>query len=281
MLWFEGRLVEGATVPFDLSDRGLTLGDGVFDTALCLGGRIAFEAEHVTRLVAAAAHLGFAVPRPTVETAMRALAAACPQAAIRTTLTRGTGPRGLAPPPDARPALWASAAPLRPGMAFAPLSLLPVETRRNETSVCSRLKTLGYLDAVLAARDAAQAGFDEALFLNTRGAVACAGTGNLFALKGECLVTPPLRDGALDGIMRSRILLHAAECGLRVEETAQPLSAYADADAVVLTNSLRLIAPVSAIGIWNIPSVDHPVVARLTQAVRRDVTGACGVSGIP
>ncbi len=54
MLWCDGRLVEGGTLPFDMGDRGLLLGDGVFDTALAVQGRIAFETAHIDRLVAAA-----------------------------------------------------------------------------------------------------------------------------------------------------------------------------------------------------------------------------------
>ena len=174
MLWIDGRLHEGTHVPFDLSDRGLLLGDGVFDTAMALGGRIAFEEEHVGRLAAAAETLGFTIDRDRVVAGMRALAARIPRAAIRTTVTRGTGPRGLAPPAAAAPVHWASAAPLMPGLAFATLSLMPVAIRRNETSPSARLKTLGYLDAVMGNREARAAGFDESLFLNLQGRVACA-----------------------------------------------------------------------------------------------------------
>ncbi|HEV2542309.1 MAG TPA: class IV aminotransferase, partial [Methylobacterium sp.] len=63
MLWSDGRLVEGGTLPFAMADRGLLLGDGVFDTALAVQGRVAFEAAHVDRLTAAAAALGFSAER--------------------------------------------------------------------------------------------------------------------------------------------------------------------------------------------------------------------------
>ncbi|MFD1280945.1 class IV aminotransferase, partial [Methylobacterium goesingense] len=75
MLWFDGGLTVGP-VPFDLADRGLTLGDGVFDTALARHGRVLFEAAHVTRLSAATATLGFAVAPERIADAMRALAEA-------------------------------------------------------------------------------------------------------------------------------------------------------------------------------------------------------------
>ncbi|TXM64530.1 aminotransferase class IV, partial [Methylobacterium sp. WL120] len=89
MLWHDGRLSDGTTLPFDLTDRGLTLADGVFDTALALAGRVAFAEAHVARLVASVAALGFPVCPEAVETAMRALAATGGRLAIRTTVTRG------------------------------------------------------------------------------------------------------------------------------------------------------------------------------------------------
>jgi hypothetical protein len=157
MLWCDGRLVEDGTLPFDMGDRGLLLGDGVFDTALAVQGRVAFETAHIDRLVAAASTLGYPADPERIRAAMRALAESLPLAAIRTTLTRGSGPRGLAPPPEPAPFLFASAAPARPGLFFARLRLLPTKIARNETSPVSRLKTLGYLDAVLAARGGGRA----------------------------------------------------------------------------------------------------------------------------
>ncbi|MCJ2035732.1 aminotransferase class IV [Methylobacterium sp. J-068] len=270
MLWFDGALTEGP-VPFDLADRGLTLGDGVFDTALARHGRVAFEAAHVARLAAATARLGFPVAPERIAGALRALAReeAHPLAAIRTTVTRGAGPRGLAPPAEPRPVLWASSAPVGPALAFAPLSLHTTAIRRNETSPAASLKTLGYLDAVLAAGEARAAGFDEALFLNTRGHVACAGTGNLFAVRGGTLVTPPLADGVLPGILRAEILVsRAARLGIPVAERSLTLDALRASEAVFVTNSLRGLAPVTAIGATTFASAEHPVVTALVADLR-------------
>lgn len=248
MLWFDGTLREGTRAAFDLADRGLTLGDGVFDTALARDGRIVFEEAHVARLAEAAASLGFPLDPAEIRRAMRAVAGAHRQAAIRTNATRGAGPRGLAPPAEPTPCLWASAAPLADGFAFAPLRLHPTAIRRNDTSPAARLKTLGYLDAVLAAGEARAQGFDEALFLNTKDRVACAGTGNLFALFGTHLVTPPLSDGVLAGIVRAEILRRAADWGFAPVERSLDPAELIRADAVFVTNSLRILAPVRAIG---------------------------------
>lgn len=278
MLWSDGRLVEGGTLPFDMGDRGLLLGDGVFDTALAVQGRIAFESAHLDRLVAAAATLGYPADPDAIARAMRELADTLPLAAIRTTLTRGSGPRGLAPPQEPAPFLFASAAPARAGLFFAALRLHRTEIARNETSPASRLKTLGYLDAVLAARAATAAGFDEALFLNTKGRVACAGTGNVFALFGEALVTPPAEEGVLPGIVRGEIVSKIAPAlGLRVEERPLLPDALERAQAVFVTNSLRLIAPVTAIGTTTYGSAGHAGVRRLWDALREAVAASCGV----
>jgi branched-chain amino acid aminotransferase len=281
MLWRDGATAPGTTAPLDLTDRGLTLGDGLFDTALALGGRVAFEDAHVARLVASAETLGIPAEAERIREAVRALAGAGggtgDRLAIRTTLTRGSGPRGLKPPDAANPTLFATAAVSTRAVAFAPLRLWPTSIARNDTSPAARLKTLGYLDAVLAAREAAAAGFDEALFRNTRGRVACAGTGNLFAVIGTTLVTPPLTDGVLAGIVRAEVIGLAGDCDLRAEERSLSLPDLLGAEAVVLTNSLRLLAPVTAIGDVAFPGAAHPAVARLAAALRARVARACGV----
>ena len=282
MLWRDGALHTGTNAPLDYTDRGLTLGDGLFDTALALGGRVAFADAHIGRLVASAETLGIPAEPERLRAAMRALAGqgtgTADRLAIRTTLTRGSGPRGLKPPEDPRPTLFATAAPSAKSVSFAPLRLWPTAIARNDTSPAARLKTLGYLDAVLAAREAAAAGFDEALFRNTRGHVACAGTGNCFAVFGATLVTPPLTDGVLAGIVRAAVLGLAAGCGLRAEERSLSLPDLLGAEAVFVTNSLRLLAPVTAIGDTAFRSAVHPAVVRLAAALKTAVARACGVA---
>ena len=278
MLWCDSRLVESGTLPFAMGDRGLLLGDGVFDTALALQGRVAFEVAHADRLAAAAQALGFSVDRGRIVAAMRALAGTTTLAAIRTTLTRGPGPRGLTPPPEPKPFLFGSVAPARAALFFAPLRLMPTAIARNDTSPATRLKTLGYLDAVLAGREAQANGFDEALFLNTKGRVACAGTGNLFAVSGEGIVTPPVSEGVLPGIVRAEIVSRLAPAlGLTVEERPLLPSELEAAEALFVTNSLRLLAPVTALGARSYDSAGHVTVRRLCAAAREAVAEACGV----
>lgn len=271
MLWSDGRLCEGSTVPFDLSDRGLLLGDGVFDTALAIDGRILFEDAHVARLLASTEALGFTVAERRVREAMRAVSRSPGHVALRTTVTRGSGPRGLAPPTQPGPAVFASGAAARRELQYAPIRLTWSPIRRNETSPTSRLKTLNYLDAVMAARDAAAAGFDDALFLNMQGRVACIGIGNIFVVADGSIVTPSLAEGILNGIIRQEALQAARGLGINVVERPIRQDEVAAASAVFATNSLRLLSPVTAIGTLALPSQTDGIVQALTEALRARV----------
>ncbi len=112
--------------------------------------------------------------------------------------------------------------------------------RRNEGSPASRLKTVSYVDNVLARREALAGGADEAVMLNNRGEVACAAAANIFWVKDGRLFTPALACGVLDGIARAKLVE-----ALPVIEVAGTLQTLQSADAVFLTNSLVGVRSVS------------------------------------
>lgn len=248
MLWLDGTIYEGTRAPFDLADRGLLLGDGVFETALVLRGRMVWRDAHVARLIGATQRLGFAVDAGRVQAAIDGLLVDRRHGALRITVTRGSGPRGVAPPAEPKPVVFATLAPLRAVALFAPLKLHPTAIRRNETSPCASLKTLDYLDAVLASREALTAGCDEALFCNTKGKIACTSVGNVLAIIGDQLVTPPPDDGVLPGLTRRRVMERAEEVGLEPIERSLTMAELEQCRAMLVTNSLRLATPVSAVG---------------------------------
>ncbi|RYF87832.1 MAG: 4-amino-4-deoxychorismate lyase, partial [Caulobacteraceae bacterium] len=202
------------TVPHD--DRGLLLGDGLFETILARGGVLEHWAAHLMRLTAGCATLG--LPSPDGAMALRlceqAVAdAGLSRAAVRLTLTAGSGGRGLDRPAQAQLRLFATASASPP--PTGPVDLVTVGVRRNEQSPASRLKTLSYLDNVLARREAGGA---EALMLNTAGQLACAAAANLFWSQGGRLLTPALDCGVLDGITRGAVIARARARGVPVEE---------------------------------------------------------------
>jgi branched-chain amino acid aminotransferase len=265
-VWRNGSFVtaEGAV---DATDRGLLLGDGVFDTSLAIDGRVFLREAHLDRMDAALGLLDVPVARAEIASAMDALAQREGNGLIRITVTRGPGPRGLKAPAEPHPTVLGSFAPLAPSSIFAPIRLGLSAVRRNETSPLSRLKTLSYLDAVLAAREVEKSGATEALFLNTRGTLACSSLANIFVVEGFDLATPPLRDGVLPGTLRGWVLAHAEDYGLRPIERTIAKKALDTADALFLTNSLRLVSPATLTG--KAESADVP------EALRRLMEGLC------
>lgn len=234
------------SVTVSSEDRGFTLGDGVFDTALALGGVVFARKRHVARLVAAAQRIGIAIEAAAIEAAMQAALTSAPMI-LRTTVTRGTAARGLWPASVGAPTLIVATAPWSPSLLGQPARLITASGRRNEFSPTANLKSLGYLDHILAAREAALAEVDDALILNTQGRIACTTIANVFALIAGRLITPSLAEGCLPGIMRALVIEAAPRLGLAVEERPLAPAALAGADAVFLTNSVRFLRPVRSL----------------------------------
>ena len=229
-------------VPED--DRGLLLGDGLFETILAVDGVPEHFEAHLQRMIRGCAVIGLDPPSSEAARtlALEALAGlGSGRAVVRLTLTAGSG-RGLERPPASVPRLiaTASAAPAIQGGA----RLATVSLRRNETSPAARLKTLAYLDNVLARVSARASGADEALLLNTQGELACAAAANLFWIAGERLFTPALECGVLDGIMRGQVLAAARALGVEAVEARAGPEALDGAQALFLTNSLIGLRPV-------------------------------------
>ena len=224
-------------IPAD--DRGFLLGDGLFETLLAIDGELQALAAHLDRLDRGCAVLGLPAPdrAKAVELMRQALVEQGPgRAAVRLTLSAGSGGRGLDRPASVTPRLVAgAAASARP---VGPARLVTSSVRRNAESPASRLKTLAYLDNVLARREALGGGADEALMLNTRGEVACGAAANIFWLREGRLFTPALTCGVLDGIVRAAVIEAAARIGVEVLEVAAGPGELAGAEAVFLTNSL-------------------------------------------
>lgn len=258
IVWLNGALMEENKTWIDPRDRGFLLGDGLFETLLARRGRIAFADAHFVRLAAGAKVLGIPLPMPSGH-----LAAACgavleangltqsPRAALRVTLTRGPGPRGLVPPERPAPTLLitVSESPAPPSSMSAALAT----PRRNALSPSSRLKALPYLDNLLAREEARARGADEALMLDTSGRLACASVANVFLWEGENLVTPAEECGILPGVTRAVVIELAERLGIAVsEETIEP-GRIARASGAFLTNSLSGIMPLSRIGERELP----------------------------
>jgi branched-chain amino acid aminotransferase/4-amino-4-deoxychorismate lyase len=232
---------------FPLTDRGLLLGDGLFETMLWTGDDLPHLEAHLARMAAGCEALGLPAFDPA-EARARCLAApdvaglGQVRAAVRLTLTAGSGGRGLDRPEAPLPRLAASAA-AAPAVT-TPVDLVLAKTRRNEGSPAARLKTLSYLDNVLARAEARAAGADEAVMRNNHGDLTCAAAANLFWVADGRLFTPALHCGVLEGLARGRVIAAARALDVEVHEVATGAAALDEAEAVFLTNSLIGVRPV-------------------------------------
>lgn len=245
-VWLNTKPVKGK-LPLSSHDRGLTLGDGLFETLAVRDGVALWRFEHIQRLRASAEAIGIPFPEMEIENAIDGLThRAKGHHVLRLTLTRGEGERGLAGE-TGKPTLLTTLDPFDGEQRFQPVKLITSAIRRNLHSPASRMKTLSYMDNVLAAREAAGGGADDALMLNSAGRVASSTIANIFLEKDGALATPALAEGILPGVMRAAVIRAARRMGLQVKETQVRPADAAGADGLFLTNSLRFIRPVAAL----------------------------------
>ena len=246
-VWVDGAVVDADQARVSVFDHGLTVGDGVFETAKVVDGVPFALTRHLDRLASSARGLGLTSPeddalRDAVAAALAANAdavAAGPQR-LRITLTGGSSPLG-SDRGQAGPTLVVALAPLT---AWAPTAkVVVVPWTRNERAATAGLKTTSYADNVVALAHAKAHGGTEALLANTAGML-CEGTGsNVFLVLAGELVTPPLSSGCLAGVTRALVL----EWTGAVERDV-PLGALLEADEVFLTSSTRDVQAGHAVG---------------------------------
>ena len=238
ILFLNGAFIAEEQAGIDPADRGFTLADGVFDTLLAVNGALHFADAHFARLHRHAALLGIAPPRTADALPADGMALLRKNSflqgryALRTTVTRGPGARGLSPPGHPTPTLLMRATPSPAAPEKDVWLIIATVTRRNEHSPLSNIKSLNYGDSLLALLEARERGADDAIVLNTAGNVACATTSNVFIRERGDMLTPPLADGALDGIVRATLL---SEGGREASISPDRLRA---ADQIILTNSI-------------------------------------------
>lgn len=251
IIWLNGELVEEQQAVLSPADRGLLLADGLFETLRAASHGLIDLPRHMKRLQQGAHYFGIPLQysQAQFDEACRAVleanGLANQTASLRITLTRGPGPRGLAPPSDPKPTVIVSAgAATKPPSA---LSVITATTRRNEMSPTSCFKTLAYTDNVLAKRQAQIARADDALLLNGKDRYACASAANLWVVKNATVTTPPISEGALPGIVRQRLIDLASDLDNKVIEAPITRSELEAADEIFVTNSLIGICPVAKV----------------------------------
>ncbi|MFZ9973672.1 MAG: aminotransferase class IV [Vulcanococcus sp.] len=254
--WFEGRWGEPHQLSLPLSDRGLQLADGLFETVLVLDGRPQLLEAHLQRWHQSAGLLSMAPPpdattlEPLIREAVALAGLEHGSGALRLNWSRGdsTG-RGIAVPEAHSPhRFWLQLSPHTP--SFSPqTAIVSRQERRNSTSLLSRCKTFAYGQAIQARLEAQRAGADEALLLASGGELCCATTANLLIQRQGHWLTPALSSGCLPGVMRARLIEQAM--AQEADLIPQPQSG----DSWLLINSLGC-RPLSSVD--GIPLKLHP-----------------------
>jgi branched-chain amino acid aminotransferase len=251
-IWLDGKLVDEAQAKLSVFDHGLLYGDGVFEGIRFYRGRVFRLEEHILRLFHSARAIMLEVPWSAEEicrfTCETVAANGLQDGYIRLVVTRGCGSLGLSPYLCKQPSMFiiASTIALYPEECYRDgLSLITCATRRPSPGALSpQVKSLNYLNNVMAKVEALQAGAMEGLMLNEQGYVAeCTGD-NLFLVKAGMLLTPPVSDGALDGITRGVILELADTLGVPKQERSLTRYDIFTADECFLTGTAAEVIPV-------------------------------------
>ena len=254
MLFLNGKFIDENQFRIESTDRGFLLGDGLFETLRAYNGKIFGMEDHFSRLFMGAGALEIPVPMgiesltKIITRLLDANELSDKDASIRITLTRGSGPRGLLPPSDVNPTIMVTVS-LLPSLQQVPIKLhISRTTRRNEHSPLSNIKSLCYLDNVLAKMEAVENKADDAILLNTKEHVASASAGNLFLVtSNNTIITPRVEDGILPGITRKYVIEICQKYNMALLTCAITEDDLFNAKEVFITNSIIGIQSVAYI----------------------------------
>ena len=252
LIYIDGEFLPKAEAKVSVFDHGLLYGDGVFEGIRSYNGRVFKLDEHLERLYDSAKAIMLEIPisiETMEETVLETLRRNhLTEAYIRLIVTRGFGDLGLDPDKCPKPSIIiiADKIVLYPQKYYEEgLEIVTVSVRRNYAEAINpRIKSLNYLNNILAKIEGKQAGAEEVLMLNAEGyVVECSGD-NIFWIKNEVLVTPPVHMGILEGVTRNSVIDLAREAGMRVEERVFTRHDLYIADECFLTGTAAEVIPV-------------------------------------
>lgn len=283
-IWHDGKIVPKDEAMVSVFDHGLLYGDGCFEGIRAYGGRILKLKTHLARMFESAAliHLKPAYDLEEIEDAIRATVDAngIQDGYIRLVFTRGVGTLGLHPFRCPTPGTFiiADRIQLYPEELYEEGMKVVVAKRPRIPIECldPRIKSLNYLNNILAKVEAIEAGVLEAIMLNTEGQVAeCTGD-NIFAVKGDRIFTPATSTGILHGVTRRFVMREIAPaCGLKVEEDVFGIETLLEADEVFLTGTAAEVIGVSriddaVIGTGRVGDVTRRLVTEFRRRIAED-----------
>lgn len=251
-IFIDGQFFGEQDAKVSVFDHGLLYGDGVFEGIRAYNGRVFKLKEHIDRLFYSAKAILLTIPMSHAEVC-KAVIDTCREnnlhdCYIRLVVTRGVGTLGLNPNRCKRPSVIviADKVQLYPKEYYERgLDIVTVPTTRNLHSALNpAIKSLNYLNNILAKIEANNAGVEEAIMLNSEGYVAECTADNVFLIKGDQMFTPPLSAGALYGITRGVVIDLARQSGLQVSEPNLTRYDVFCADECFITGTGAEVVPV-------------------------------------
>jgi branched-chain amino acid aminotransferase len=283
-IYIDGKYCDEKTAKISVFDHGLLYGDGVFEGIRAYNGRVFKLKEHIDRLFKSAKAILLTIPMPHEEM-MRAVVETCRRnklrdGYVRLVVTRGVGTLGLNPNRCINPSVIIIAGKIQlypEEMYRKGLEIITVPTVRNLHSALNpAIKSLNYLNNILAKIEAMNGGCEEAVLLNAEGFVSeCTGD-NIFIVNGNRLQTPPLSAGALYGITREVVMQLGEEAKLKVSEPNLTRYDLFNADECFLTGTGAELIPVVKIDGRVIGTGKPGPVATRLMAAYRSLTNRAG-----
>ena len=252
LIYVNGEYYPKSQAKISVYDHGLLYGDGIYEAIREYDGVIFKLREHIDRLFESAKSikldLGITkeeMEKLVIETVKKN---GYRDAYIRIVVTRGVGRMGVDPRNCEKPTIIIIAEPRKPFLKKEGVEAIIASVRRVPNwALDPKIKTLNYLNNVLAKIEAINAGVDEAIMLNEHGYVTEASTENIFIVKNKKLITPPLEAGILRGITRETVMELAKELGYECEERNLTSHDLYNADEVFVTGTAAEIVPITRI----------------------------------
>lgn len=283
LCWINQKIVPAHEAAISVFDHGLLYGDGVFEGLRYYHGKTFMLEAHLQRLAASAAAIALELPYslPQIAAAIEQLIGRHPADSgyLRLVVTRGVGTLGIDPRKCPQPSLFIIAdelSVLDSGQEQKGVSLHLAETRRLPVACLDpAIKSLNYLNNILARVEANQAGMDEALMLNLDGYVSEGSVDNIFIVTAGVLRTPCLGDGLLAGITRAVVLELAAGLGISCQETSLRVEDLLQADECFLSGTGAELIPVTRIGEHEFKAPQSALTPRIMAAFRERIAQHC------
>ncbi len=284
LIYIDGEFLPKAEAKVSVFDHGLLYGDGVFEGIRSYNGRVFKLDEHLERLYDSARSIMLQIPIPIEtmkETVLETLRRNhLSEAYIRLVITRGVGDLGLDPDKCPKPSIIiiADKIALYPQKFYEDgLEIVTASVRRNyPEAINPRIKSLNYLNNILAKIEGKQSGAVEVLMLNADGYVAECSGDNIFWIKNGVLITPPVHMGILEGVTRNSVIDLARDAGMRVEERVFTRHDLYIADECFLTGTAAEVIPVVKIDRRVIGNGQPGKVTEKLIAAFRQFAHSCG-----